>query len=195
VSADFDGDGAIDSLSTYGTGTASYPAPWHIRLDRASGGSVDAVIPDATGPGNVRPLGGAEISQSGGLPPDGSGVEAFVQVGSGASVALIGIFQYQDCALVRITGPAAPDAAAFPVGGTVTHLDGLSCEGVAGGQRLIALSATSADGTTYTTSDQLLQIGSSAFTAPNPAIAGTVASGDPALGAYATISCPGVTPP
>jgi hypothetical protein len=195
VSADFDGDGANDTLSTYGTGTADNPLPWHLRLDRANGGAVDVLIPDASGVAAVRPLGGSEISAGAGIAPDGSGVEAFVLIGAGASTSLVAVFQYHDCDLVRLTGPSTTEPATFPIGGTVTHLGGLRCDGVSGGSRLVVLTADSTDGTSYQTSDQLLRIEGAGFDTPNAPIVDVLDAGDANLSAYTTITCPGVTPP
>jgi hypothetical protein len=160
-------------------------------------GAVDAAIVDAATDDNsvVKALGGADITTSAGLPPDGSGAEAFVEIGSGASDNLIGVFQLINCELTRLTGPGNTAPSSFPVGGSVTHLDGLRCDGSAGGVRLVQLSATSADGITYDTSETRLQVQAGQFGPTNPPVTASVDASDPQLQQFSTLDCPGVQAP
>jgi hypothetical protein len=195
---DFDGDGANDSVTVYGTGSVAQPSPYHVQVELAgSHGVVDTVINDAATDNNqvVRALGAADITASAGVPPDGSGAELFVQVGSGASVSLVGVFQLIGCALNRLTGPQAGQLSLFAIGGSVTHLDGLRCDGTAGGQRLVQLSATSDDGLTYETVETRLQVQSGAFSPLFAPIADTVDGTDPQLQSFSSLACPGVQSP
>jgi hypothetical protein len=196
---DFNGDRATDSLTVYGVGTLSEPAPYHLQIELAeSHGIVDNVIPDVI-VGDVsqtpKALGGADITASAGLPPDGSGDEAFVTIGAGASVQLVGIYQLIGCALDRVTGPQGNAPSSFAIGGTVTHLDGLRCDGSAGGQRLVELSATSNDGISYETKETRLQLQSGAFTVLGAPITDTVDNSDPRLQGFSGLDCPGVLAP
>lgn len=194
---DFDGDGTADTFTVYGTGTASQPAPYHVHVDLGGGhGTADAVIVDAATDDTqvVKALGGADITSRAGLPPDGSGVEAFVTIGSGASDTIVAVFQLLDCSLTRLTGPQGNAPSNFAIGGSVTHLDGLRCDGTAGGQRLVQLSATSDDGVTYTTKETRLTVENGHFT-PDAPITDTVAAGDPRLQAFSSLDCPGVQAP
>ena len=194
---DLDGDGSTDTLTVYGTGSASQPSPYHVHVDLGGGhGTTDAVIVDAATDDNqvVKALGGADITASAGLPPDGSGVEAFVTIGSGASDTLVAVFQFSNCSIVRITGPQGNAPSNFPIGGSVTHLDGLRCDGTAGGQRLVQLSATSDDGITYNTKETRLTVADGHFT-PDPPITDTVGAQDPRLQAFSSLDCPGVQAP
>jgi hypothetical protein len=191
---DFDGDGSTDTLIVYGTGTSSQPSPYHVHMDLGGGhGSADAVIVDAATDDTqvVKALGGADITAGAGLPPDGSGVEAFVEIGSGASDSLVAVFQFGNCAIVRLTGPQGNAPSNFPIGGSVTHLDGLRCDGTAGGQRLVQLSATSDDGVTYTTKETRLTVTGAHFT-PDPPITDSIPAQDPRLQAFSSLDCPGV---
>ena len=107
---DFNGDATTDTLTVYGTGTTTQPSPYHVQIElAASQGTVDTVIADAATDNNqvVKALGGADITSSAGLPPDGSGAEAFVEVGSGASAGLVGVFQLIGCSLTRLVGRRA----------------------------------------------------------------------------------------
>jgi hypothetical protein len=194
---DFNGDNTTDSLTVYGTGTATQPSPYHIRIELAeSHGTVDAVIADAATDNNqtVKALGGADVSSSAGSPPDGSGAEAFVQVGSGASDSLVGVFQLVGCALTRVTGPQGAAPSLLPIGGSVTHLDGLRCDGAAGGQRLAQLSATSNDGITYDTKESRLAVQGGKFTVTATAT-DSLAANDPRLQEFSSLNCPGVQAP
>lgn len=194
---DFNADHNDDTLTVYGTGTVDQPAPYHVHIELGnSAGAVDDVIADAANDSNsvVKALGGSDITASAGLPPDGSGDEAFVTIGSGASAALIGVYQLTNCVLTRLTGPLGQQPSSFAVGGSVTHLDGLRCDGTAGGVRLVQLSAESADGLTYQTTDVRLQVNDGQFTATNT-VNNTLDASDPQLQAYAGLDCPGVDVP
>lgn len=194
---DFDGDGSNDTMTVYGTGSAAQPSPYHVHMDLGGAhGSLDAAIVDAATDGAqvVKALGGAEISQSSGLPPDGSGVEAFAAIGSGASDTLVAVFQLTNCTLTRLTGPQGNAPSNFPIGGSVTHLDGLRCDGSAGGQRLVVMSATSDDGFTYTTKETRLQVANGHFT-PDPPVTDTIDAQNPRLQAFSSLDCEGVQAP
>ena len=194
---DFDGDGSTDALTVYGTGIPSQPSPYHVHMDLAAGhGTADAVIVDAATDDTqvVKALGGADITAGAGLPPDGSGEEPFVAIGSGASDTLVAVFQFTNCTINRLTGPQGNAPSNFPIGGSVTHLDGLRCDGTAGGQRLVQLSATSDDGVTYDTKETRLTVANGHFT-PDPPITDHVAAQDPRLQPFSGLDCPGVQAP
>jgi hypothetical protein len=197
AAGDFDGDGTADTLVVYGTGTEDAPAPYMVRVELgAGGGAVETPIVDAaTDPNqNVKALGGSEISARSGLPEDGSGVEAFVAVGSGASTFLVGFYQLKACQLVRLATAGGSVPAELPVGGTVTHLSGVRCDGISGGVRLVQVSAESTDGVTYTTSEQVLDVKDGKLVPPGPPVAGTVDVNDPQLSRFSGLDCIGVAP-
>ena len=182
----------------YGTGTTTQPSPYHVQIELGgSSGTVDTVIADAATDNNqvVKALGGADITSSAGLPPDGSGAEAFVQVGSGASDHLVGVFQLIGCSLTRLVGPQGTQPSLFAIGGSVTHLDGLRCDGTAGGQRLVQLSATSTDGISYDTKETRLQVQDGKFSVLGTPITDTVDGSDPQLQGFSALDCPGVQAP
>jgi hypothetical protein len=196
--ADLDGDGITDAVTVYGTGTITQPSPYHVQVGLAdSRGTVDTVIADAATDNNqvVKALGGADITASAGLPPDGSGAELFIDVGSGASDHLVGVFQLIGCSLARLTGPQGAQLSLFAIGGSVTHLDGLRCDGTAGGQRLVQLSATSNDGVSYDTTETRLQVQAGAFSVLDSPITKTINSNDPQLQGFSDLNCPGVQTP
>jgi len=195
--ADIDGNHRDDTLTVYGTGTDSAPAPYHLHVDLGSGaGAADTVITDAdpTGVTSVKALGGSDITASSGGPPDGSGDEAFVTIGAGASATLVAVFQLRDCHLTRLTGPNSAQPAAFAIGGSVTHLDGLRCDGSAGGVRLVQLSAESDDGVTYHTTESRLLVDGGQFVVTGT-VNDSIAANDPRLQPFSSLDCPGVGGP
>jgi hypothetical protein len=116
-------------------------------------------------------------------------------VGSGASDALVAVFQLVDCTIARLTGPQGQQLSQFPIGGSVTHLDGLRCDGSAGGQRLVQLSATSDDGLTYQTSETRLQVVSGHLEPENPPLTDSLDATDDQLQRFSTLDCSGVQAP
>ncbi|HEV3227290.1 MAG TPA: hypothetical protein VGZ52_10660, partial [Acidimicrobiales bacterium] len=156
-----------------------------------------AVIVDGATDDNqvVKALGGADVTSSAGRPPDGSGAEAFVQIGSGASDSLVGVFQLVGCTITRLVGPQGNAPSTFPIGGSVTHLDGVRCDGTAGGERLVQLSATSSDGLTYDTKETRLEVVNGKLTPANPPITGVLDAHDPRLQAFSALNCIGVIAP
>lgn len=94
----------------------------------------------------------AEACPPGSPPPtatDGSAAEVVAKFGDvqiaivdrGASVDVVSLFAGCAETPVRLDGATA----AFPIGGTVTHGDGIRCAG----DRIVVLSTTSDDGKTY----------------------------------------------
>lgn len=195
---DFNGDNTTDTMTVYGTGTATQPSPYHVQIELGgSQGTVDTAISDAATDNSqvVAALGGADITSSAGLPPDGSGAEAFVQVGSGASDHLVGVFQLIGCSLTRLVGPQGTQPSLFAIGGSVTHLDGLRCDGSAGGQRLVQLSATSTDGISYDTKETRLQVQDGKLSVFGTPITDTIDGSDPSLQGFSSLDCQGVQGP
>jgi hypothetical protein len=194
---DFDGDGTPDTLVVYGTGTDDAPAPYIVRVELGNGnGSVETAIVDAaTDPiQNVKALGGSDVSARAGRPDDGSGAEAFVAVGSGASTFLVGLYQLTACHLVRLASAGGSTPAEMPVGGTVTHLSGVRCESTSDGARLVQVSAESTDGVTYTTSQQPFDVTDGKLVPASPPVAGTLSGNDPDLPRFSGLDCSGVSP-
>jgi hypothetical protein len=136
-------------------------------------------------------LDGTEARVLGRLDISGDGrPEIFAVVGSGASVSIVGVFGVDGCATVPVEDPAGGpfDVA---VGGTVTHLDGARCES----DGVTVLLATSDDGVTYRTRDERFTFVDGVLRPVAPPAEGTVDGDDPALGAYAVLSCPGIENP
>ena len=77
----------------------------------------------------------------------------------------------------------------------MTHLDGLRCDGTAGGQRLVQLSATSSDGITYDTKETRLQVQDGKFSVLGTPITDALDGSDPQLQGFSALDCPGVQAP
>lgn len=177
VAADVDGDGRDDRVASYrradGTG--------RLGVELAAGGTAAVDASDAgglEGPTPPRALGGADLG--------GDGETVLAVTSAGASVVVVGLFQFVECSLARVTAPSG-QTFALPVGGGVTHADGISC---AGGE-LVARSAMSSDGETFATEDThyrvdgntLVEIRSTRGTLARPGDAA-------ALDRYSTLDCP-----
>ena len=115
IAADLDLDGLDETVSTY---FAPGDSRWHLRVEWGSGGTTDQIVTDSNGATPTRPIGPHDV--------DGDGTpELFAVVGSGASTALIGLYDVGPCQVHRVTLDGAP--AVFPVGATVGTVSGLSC--------------------------------------------------------------------
>lgn len=140
VEADVDLDGAADRVLSYRRSDGS----GRVAVELAAGGSaaVDAGAAGAIeGPAPLSILGGAELG--------GDGETVFVVTGAGASVVVIGLFQLVDCTLTPVTFPSG-QTVELPVGGGITHADGITCTDGDDGVRLVRRSATSTDGESFT---------------------------------------------
>lgn len=105
-------------------------------------------------------------------------------VDHGASVDVVSLFAETDCTITAITLDDAP--AAFPIGGTVTHGDGLACRD----GRYEVLSATSDDGATYQATSKTYRLDGTALVQVDTAASTIEAKAEPdALGAYYQLDC------
>jgi len=176
ATGDVDGDGRADDLEVYADGTDTNPGPWHLAVATARGTRLATAIADvAPGEEHVRLLGAATVA--------GPSQLVFVQVGTGASDSIVGLYTVAECSLARVAGPL------LAVGGTVTHLDGLRC----GDGALSVLQADSTDGSTYQTSVQRYAVDAGSLTADGAPVTATMAASDPRLSAFASLDCPGVS--
>ena len=178
VTADVDGDGSDDRVVSYQRADGTR----RVGTDLAAGGTaaVDAGNAGLDGPVALRVLGGADLG--------GDGETVLAVTGAGASVIVVGLFQFVECAITPLVFSSG-QTVALPVGGGITHGDGLVCTG--GG--LTTLSAMSSDGENFTTTDTryrvdgntLVQVGTESGTLARP--------GDSAaLDRYSTLDCPGL---
>jgi hypothetical protein len=176
VSADVDGDGADDRVLAYRRGDGAR----RLAVDVAAGGTaaVDASATEVEGPASLSVLGGARLG--------GDGETVFALTGAGASVVIVGLFQFVECALARVSFPSSQDVE-LPVGGGITHGDGIACSDGA----LVRLSATSTDGETFTATKTRYQVdGNTLIEAGTQTSTLTRAVDDEAINAYYAIDCP-----
>jgi hypothetical protein len=122
---DFDGNGMEDTLYAWFDG-----ADWIAHIETDGGFGAEAVLPTAAAfPAEA--IGGHDI--------DGDGIdEAFLQIDSGVSTTVVGIYTLWEvvgspvtgfsCGMVPVMYAEAPAAqTSFIIGGTVTHANGLQC--------------------------------------------------------------------
>ncbi|MBW3610721.1 MAG: hypothetical protein KY438_04230 [Actinobacteria bacterium] len=173
ASADVDGDGVADRVLAYRQGDGDR----RVAVELTGGGtsSVDASQSSIDGPARLSMLGGVDLG--------GDGQTVLVVTGAGASVVVVGLFQFVECALSQVSFESGQPAE-LPVGGSVTHADGLECtDGT-----LIRLSAASADGENFSTTETRYRVDGNTLVE-----LGTEAATHPTLEArYSTINCPGL---
>lgn len=178
VSADVDGDGAPDRVVAYRESDGNR----RVAVELAAGGTaaVDASESSIDGPAPLSVLGGVDLG--------GDGQTVLAITSAGASVVVVGLFQFVECALARVSFEAGQPAE-LPVGGGVTHGDGLACTD----ESLVVLSATSADGETFTATETTYQVDGNTLVELGAESATLTRGGDDAeLERYSTIDCPGL---
>lgn len=103
-------------------------------------------------------------------------------VDHGASVDVVSLFRGCDLEPVTLDGATA----ALPIGGTVTHGDGMRCDG----ERIIVLSATSDDGETYQAKQTTYRVEGTALVVAGTKAATIEAQREPdALRPYYELDC------
>lgn len=117
--------------------------------------------------------------------------EVWRAVGTGASTEIVELRRRDaGCAETPVTLDGAP--AQFPIGGTVTHLDGIRCvdtdDGDDGIDLVNQLSATSEDGITYATVARRYLYADGALTSFDE-LTGSRTIDDADLTAYSTFAC------
>ena len=180
--ADVDGDGADDAVFAYRRGDGAR----RVAVELAAGGTaaVDAAANPSEGPSPLTVLGGVELG--------GEGDTVVAVTGAGASVVTVGLFQFVDCSLARVTFESGADVE-LPVSGAITHGDGLRCAGSDGDPPLTRLSATSTDGQTFTATETGYRIeGSTLVELDSQTETLTREADDEEIAAYYTLDCPGL---
>jgi hypothetical protein len=181
VSADVDGDGADDRVFAYRRGDGTR----RVGVELAAGGTaaVDANAVAIEGPAPLSALGGVALG--------GDGETVFALTGAGASVIIVGLFQFVECALARVVYSSGEDAE-LPVSGAITHGDGIACTD----ETLVRLSATSTDGETFTTTDTSYQVdGNTLIEVDSETATLTRATDDEEINRYYVLDCPALENP
>lgn len=173
ASADVDGDGEADQVLTYRQSDGDR----RVAVELSAGGTaaVDASESTIDGPATLSVLGGTDVG--------GDGQTVFAITGAGASVVVVGLFQFVECALARVVLPSGQPAE-FPVGGGITHGDGLACID----DNLLVLSATSIDGEDFSTTDTRYRIDGNTLVS----IGGASVTHTSLDDRYYSIDCPGL---
>lgn len=122
VSADVDGDGLADEVSTYGEPGR---VAWLIRIELGAGEGMELVIEDAVlfdiGFPLIRPLGAADLDADGEL-------ELFAVVSASAATESVAVFDTVGCTVVRMQNAVTGNPLLFPVGSSVGYSVGLRCD-------------------------------------------------------------------
>lgn len=107
---DVDGDGADDTVTVY-----REVGSWWLNVQLDYGWSTEIPV---TG----------MVARAVDVANFGVGEEVIIaQIDSGASAEIFGLFAFQGCDIIQLIDGNTGFDTAFPVGGTVTHLDGFSC--------------------------------------------------------------------
>ncbi|MGI9118807.1 MAG: hypothetical protein ACR2G7_01535 [Acidimicrobiales bacterium] len=179
VGADVDGDGQVDRVLGYRQPDGS----GRVAVELAAGGTAAV---SAGGTDGAEPL-----SVLGGVALGGDGETVLAVIGAGASVTVVGLFQFVECAVTLVSLPSGQPAE-LPVGGAITHGDGLACTGGAEG-RLVHLSATSTDGDTFTTDDTAYRVDANTAIEVNSEGETLTSGADGAeIQRHYTLDCPGL---
>lgn len=181
ASADVDGDGTDDRVLAYRRSNGQR----QVAVALADGGTatVGASGGEIEGPAPLSALGGVALG--------GDGETVLAVTGAGASVVIVGLFQFVECALARVASESGEDVA-LPVSGAITHGDGIACDD----QTLVRRSATSTDGETFTATDTRYRVdGNTLVEVSSDTTTLTRATDDEEINAYYTIDCPALDNP
>jgi hypothetical protein len=184
--ADFDGDGVTDRgyawMETAGDGTTS----WYVGVDLAHG-PASAVELLGVGSSYASVLGAYDLDFSLGQTTNRS--ELVAVVGSAAGVVYVAMFGVDDggCAFQFDDGTVAPFTVT--VGSALGALGGLRCDGGAGSQFLVMLTARTDDKVTYSTEDVRIERSGPTSLERGAMLLGELPVGSDALTAYHSASC------
>ena len=115
----------------------------------------------------------------------GDGVGMLVLVDRGASTDLYGMYAWSDGALSQVLLPGGA-AAVLAVGASATHASGLACAD--DGSSLTVLSAESAEGESFTTTEVVYRLEGSGLVELRRS-SGTVGLADPGLAVFSQLDC------
>lgn len=179
ATADVDGDGADDRLLAYRLDDGSRV----IGVDLARGGTASFDLGDSelSGP--------SPLSVLGAVPLTADTQTILAVTGAGASVVIVRLFKLVGCELVAVTVDNSM-LVELPVGGGITHGDGLTCRN----QTLIQRSVTSTDGETFDASETTYRLeGTSLVEVASDTSTLTRGEDDDTINGYFSIDCPSLT--
>ena len=188
IDGDWNGDGLVDLGYSWGETTGG-GVNWFVRGEISGGASSTIALGDL-GASYAQALDGVDVDFSLGADPGVNRDELLAVVGGGASGVNLGIFGFDPdgCMFQFDDGAGAPFSVS--VAGTVSQMSGLMCDGAAGSQFLVELTASTADGITWDTVDfRILRSGHSLTL--SDALLGALPAADAGLAAYSHAQCGG----
>ncbi len=188
INGDWNGDGSIDLGYSWGEPTGG-GVTWFVRAE-VSGGASSTIALGDLGASYAQALDGVDVDFSLGAAPGVNRDELLAVVGGGASGLNLGIFGFESdgCMFQFDDGAGAPFSVS--VAGTISQMSGLICDGAAGSQFLVELTASTTDGITWDTVDfRILRSGHSLTL--SDALLGALPAADAGLAAYGHAQCGG----
>ena len=189
ATGDYDGDGAPDTVTTWGESGPSGP-DWYLRMQLASGVASFQGLGDL-GAGFLAVLGSVDLDFQLGAEAGENEDEVVAIVGSTASGYDLGFFAVDPIGCVYQF--VRTDGAGFftlPVGATVSRMSGLTCDGGAGSRFAVALTADAA-GAVWNVVSRRVERPFEGALELGAALTSTLPSGSSALAAYEQAECDG----
>ena len=189
IDGDWNGDGNIDLGYSWAEPIGS-TVKWFVRAE-VSGGESSTVALGDLGASYAQALDGVDVDFALGADPGVNSDELLAVVGGGASGLNLGIFGFDaaDCLFRFDDGTGA--SFIVPVAASTGQLSGLICDGAAGSQFLVELTAASEDGVNWQTVDFRIDREGERSLVLGSALPGTLLASDAGLGAYSHAQCGG----
>ncbi len=188
INGDWNGDGLIDLGYSWGEPTGG-GVTWFVRGE-VSGGASSTVALGDLGASYALALDGVDVDFAVGADPGVNRDELLAVVGGGASGLNLGIFGFEPDGCMFQFDDGAGKLFSLSVAGTTSQMSGLICDGAAGSQFLVELTASTADGIPWDTVDfRILRSGHSLTL--SDALLGALPATDGGLEAYSHAQCGG----
>ena len=189
IDGDWDGDGNIDLGYSWAEPIGG-ATKWFVRAE-VSGGEGSTIALGDLGASYAQALGGVDVDFALGADPGVNSDELLAVVGGGASGLNLGIFGFDaaDCLFRFDDGAGA--SFIVPVAASTGQLSGLICDGAAGSQFLVELTAASEDGVNWQTVDFRIDREGEHSLVLGSALPGALLASDAGLSAYSQAQCGG----
>ena len=189
IDGDWDGDGNIDLGYSWAEPVGG-TVKWFVRAE-VSGGESSTVALGDLGASYAQALDGVDVDFALGADPGVNSDELLAVVGGGASGLNLGIFGFDaaDCLFQFDDGAGA--SFIVPIAASTGQMSGLICDGAAGSQFLVELTAASEDGVNWQTVDFRIDREGEHSLVLGSALPGSLLASDAGLGAYSHAQCGG----